>query len=164
MLLPDGAPGPCQDMENALAALMFGAPGTWCHVDQWLQAPWPVVRGPVFWFHSGTPELPGLACISPPLAWMVVKWKGFKILGSNIFGRLVFLGMIWNSPTFLRNGCYWGDCGRLGCLHTTHAFQKLASHWALFKLMEFFLEWISLLKSPSTMCYVYCALREMWTC
>lgn len=103
---------------RVLPALMFGAPGTWCHVELWFLAPWPVVRGPVFWFHSGTPEQPGLAFVSPPLAWKVVKCKGFKILGSNIFCRLVFLGIIWNLLTFLRNACYWGNYGRLGCLHT----------------------------------------------
>lgn len=122
----------------------------------------PVVRGPVFWFRSGTPELPGLARVSPPLAWTVVKCKGFKILGANNFCRLVFLGMIWNLLTFLRNGCYWGDYGRFGCLHTY--IHLLEVSIPLFKQMEFFLEWIHLFKSPSAMCYVECVLREMWAC
>lgn len=77
-------------LDSSLPALMFGAPGP---VELWLLAPWPEVRGLVFWFHSGTTELPHLASLSPPMARTLLKGEGFKILGSNSFCSLVLLGM-----------------------------------------------------------------------
>lgn len=94
------------ELDSSLPALVFGAPGSWCPVELWLLAPRPEVRGPVFWFHSGTTELPRLASLSPPMAWTLLKSEGFRILGSNSFCSLVLLGMLWNSLSFLRNGCY----------------------------------------------------------